>query len=91
MGGPFEVTLATWGSLLEHFGSLLEHLGVTFEHFGNLLEQLDGKKTGWGAKGVPGAPQSAQPRFELTFWGPFWRSFSVIFQFVLENVCVKIT
>ncbi len=76
MGGPFEVTLATWGSLLEHFG--------------RLLEQLDGKKTGWGAKGAPGAPQSAQPRFALTFWGPFWESFSVIFQFFVENVVVKI-
>jgi|NorSeaMetagenome_1021524.scaffolds.fasta_scaffold146721_1 hypothetical protein len=76
LGGPFEVTLATWGSLLEHFG--------------RLLEQLDGKKTGWGAKGAPGAPQSAQPRFALTFWGPFWESFSVIFQFFVENVVVKI-
>ena len=46
-----------------HFGDLevIRSILVAF------LEQLDGKKTGWGAKGAPGAPQRTHPCFEGTF------------------------
>ena len=38
----------------------------------------------WGAKGAPGAPQGAHPRYKLTFWEPFGGHFLNIFQ---KNAC----